>query len=44
MSPQKNSQFRYIRTLREFKDDKLIEIQGSTITILDLDELKEMYN
>lgn len=33
-----------IRTLREFKDDQLIEIKGSTITILDLDELKEMYN
>ncbi len=33
-----------IRTLRDFKADELIDIQGSTITILDLEGLKEMYN
>jgi len=33
-----------VRTLREFKTDELIEIKGSTITILDLEGLKEIYN
>lgn len=31
-----------IRTLSEFKDDKFIDIQGRTITLLNLDKLKKM--
>ena len=33
-----------IRTLSDFKDDKYIEISGSTITILDYDRLSKMKN
>lgn len=33
-----------IRTLSDFKDDKYIEIAGSTITILDYDRLSKMKN
>lgn len=31
-----------IRTLSEFKEDKLLEIKGSSITILDVDKLKRL--
>ena len=33
-----------IRTLSDFKEDKLIEIAGSTITILNYDKLVKMKN
>jgi CRP-like cAMP-binding protein/CheY-like chemotaxis protein len=33
-----------IRTLSDFKDDKLIEVNGSTITVLDYDKLAKMRN
>ncbi len=33
-----------IRTLRDFKAEGLIELEGSTITILDIEGLQEMYN
>jgi CRP-like cAMP-binding protein len=33
-----------IRTLSDFKEDKLIEIKGSTITITNVDKLKTMKN
>ena len=33
-----------IRTLSDFKEDKLVEISGGTITILDYDKLKGMKN
>ena len=33
-----------IRTLSDFKDEKLIDVKGSKITILSKDKLKNMYN
>jgi len=33
-----------IRTLSDFKDEKLVALKGSTITVLDLDRLRRMKN
>ena len=33
-----------IRTLSDFKDEKLIEIKGSTITLLAVEKLERMKN
>ena len=33
-----------IRTISDFKDEKLLEIQGGTITILNLNKLRQMIN